>query len=92
MEEEGSEEKSGVSLGNDGTSSRESMFDGRKSSLGTTVTIEESMVSGDTSVSDPIGNTGLGCGDKSSQNWKGHILTYPEEVLRDRSPLTVLTW
>ena len=60
--------------------------------LGTTVTIEESMVSGDTSVSDPIGKTGLGCGGESSQNWNAHLLTYPEEVSGDRSPLTFLTW
>ena len=56
-EEEGSEEISGVSGGKEETSLRESMFEGRKSSLGPTVTIQESMVLSDTSGSDPIGNT-----------------------------------
>ena len=63
-----------------------------KSSFGMTVTKEESMVSGDISVSDPIGNREDGLGGGFSRNWNAHIFTYPEEVSRDRSPMTVLTW
>ena len=81
-----------MSLGKDGTSSSKSILEGKESSLGTTVTIEDSMVLGDTSVSDPVGSKGLRCGGKFSRNWNVHILKYPEEFPRDRSPVTVLTW
>ena len=81
-----------MSLGKDGTSSSKSILEGRKSSLGTIVTIEDSTVSGDIFLSDPIGSKRLGWGGEFSQNWNAHILTYPEEVSRDRSPVTVLTW
>ena len=77
---------------NEETSSMESMLELGKSSLWITVTKEESMVSGDTSLSDPTGNREDGLGGRSSRSWNAHILTYPEEVSRDHSPTTVLTW
>ena len=81
-----------MSLGKDGTLLSQSIFEGRKSALGTTVTKEDSMVLCDTSLFDPVGSKGLGCGGECSRNWNVHMLTYPEEVSRDRSPVTVLTW
>ena len=65
MEEEGSIETSDASVGKDGTSPRESMPELMNSSLGITVTREDSMVSGDTSGSDPTGSKGLGHGGES---------------------------
>ena len=50
------------------------------------------MVLGDFSWFVPVGNREDGLGGESSRNWNAHILTYPEEVWRDRSPRTVLTW
>ena len=91
-DDEGSDRKSGVSCGKEETSSRESMLELGISSLLITVTREESTVLGDTSGFDPASNKGDGLGGGSSRNWNAHILTYPEEVLRDHSPTTVQTW
>ena len=77
-----------MSLGKDGTSSSESILEGRKSSLGTTVAIKDSTVSGDTSVSDPVGSKGLGCGGKFSRNWNAHILTSDTHTPRVSAVLT----
>ena len=90
MEEEKSVEESGGSCGNEEMSSSESMLDGTWSFLWITVTREESMVSGDTSLFVPTGNKEDGLG--FSRNWNAHTFTYPEKVSRDRSPRTVLTW
>ena len=53
---------SDLSIGMGGTSSRESIVEGRKSSQGITVTKEDLMVSDNTFGFDPAGNTGLGHG------------------------------
>ena len=58
-------ETSEASIGKDGTFSRESIPELIKSSLGTIVTIEDSMVSGDISGSAPAGSKGLGHGVES---------------------------
>ena len=92
IEEQGCVEESGGSCGIEETSSSESMLNNAVSSLWITVTREELMVSGDTSWFVLTGNKEDGLGGKFSRNWNAHILTYPEEVLRDRSPRTVLTW
>ena len=59
VEEQAAMETSDVSFGKDGMSS---MLELRNFSHGTTVTIEDSTVLGDTSVFDPTGSKGLGHG------------------------------
>ena len=65
MEEEGSIETSDASIGKDGTSSMESMPELMNSSLGMTITREDSMVLGDTSGFNPTGSKGLEHGGES---------------------------
>ena len=91
-DEDKQSKESGGSCGMEETSSSESMAEMSWSCLSITVTTEELRVSGDTSWFDPIGNKEGERGGESSRNWTAHILMYPEEVSRDRSPRTVRRW
>lgn len=77
-EEESAQERQEPSTGIEETSSKESRFEGRKASRGTTVQREDSTVFSERSESAPPGNTGLGQGVGLGRSWNMRIWRYPE--------------